>query len=374
VVVTPQQGVQFTWRGFVNADMTEDSTQADLQAPYWVKLTRSGNTFTAERSEDGVTWVPVTDAAGSSRDITMIGNVYIGLALTSHNAGAVTVAEFSGVQTGGGVSGAWQVAEIGTDHPANDRDDFYLVVEDSLGRSKVMVHPDPDAVLTPDWTEWKIPLSEISDTGVNLAAVKKMYIGVGNRTVPSKDGAGVLYVDDIRVGTEPARREVVNLLVNGGFEDGVLDPWYLADNAGVGATADVVQELVGAAIPEGLIEGSSCMHVVVPAAGTNFWDIHFSQPGFVFKADRRYTLSAFFKCKEGTLDVNFKPELGADPWSGYGEQTITISDEWAEYSVTTPVFGQDTSPGTITFHVGFAAAEFWVDDVKFYEGGYVPAE
>jgi len=30
------------------------------------------------------------------------------------------------------------------------------------------------------------------------------------------------------------------------------------------------------------------------------------------------------------------------------------------------------SPGTITFHIGYAASEFWVDGVRFYEGDYVP--
>ncbi|MBN2131963.1 MAG: carbohydrate binding domain-containing protein [Sedimentisphaerales bacterium] len=370
MVMTPDNGVSFQRRLFSNGSTTSD-TQAGIQTPHWVKLSRTGNTFAVEHSADGVTWESIDGA--ESLELSMINNTYIGLALTSHNPGAATVAEFSGIQTGGGVSGAWQVAEIGTDHPANDRDDMYVVVEDSVGRSKVVVHPDANAVLTTDWTEWKIPLSDFSDAGVNLAAVKKMYIGVGSRTAPSQSGSGVLYIDDIRVGTEPVQRQVVNLLINGGFEDGVLDPWYLADNAGVGATAEVVQELVGAVVPEDPVEGNSCLHVVIPGTGANFWNIHFSQPGFVFEAGKRYTLSGFFKCKEGTLDVNFKPELAVDPWSGYGEQVITIGEEWAEYSVTTPVFDQDT-PATITFHVGFAAAEFWADDVRFYEGGYVSSD
>ena len=149
-----------------------------------------------------------------------------------------------------------------------------------------------------------------------------------------------------------------NALVNGGFEEGALDPWYLYDNTGAGATAEVVAD--------GPVEGDACLHVVVPVAGANFWDVGLSQPGFVYEAGKAYTLSAWFKCSTGTLDVNFKPELAADPWSGYGDQVFTITDEWAEYSVTTPVFAEDTSPGSITFHVGFATAEFWVDDVKFY--------
>jgi hypothetical protein len=36
---------------------------------------------------------------------------------------------------------------------------------------------------------------------VNLAAVKKMYIGLGNRTSPKAGGTGTIYIDDIRLHT-----------------------------------------------------------------------------------------------------------------------------------------------------------------------------
>jgi len=195
VAVTPGQGIQFTWRAFTNADMTEHSTQTDLTAPYWVKLTRSGNTLTAERSEDGVTWVPVTDAAGSSQTVNMIGNVYIGLCVTSHNVDAVTVAEYSGVQTGGAVSGVWQIAEVGVDHPENDVADIYVRVEDSMGRSDTELYPN--GAVVGNWTQWKIPLADFD--GVSLNAVKKMVLGVGNPDVAVPDGNGAVFYDDIRV-------------------------------------------------------------------------------------------------------------------------------------------------------------------------------
>ena len=185
---------------------------------------------------------------------------------------------------------------------------------------------------------------------------------MGDRDNPQPDGAGRLFIDDIRVG-RPLPPSVTNLLVNGGFEDGVLEPWYVYDNTGGGAAAEVVAD--------DPIEGNSCLHVVVPAVTENFWDIGLVNPGYVFEAGKRYTASAWLKCASGTLDLNFKPELGAAPYSGYGEQVITITDEWAEYSVTTPVFAEDTSPANIAFHTGFAPGEFWVDGVRFYEGDYV---
>lgn len=35
--------------------------------------------------------------------------------------------------------------------------------------------------------------------GVNLARVKKMYLGLGNRTSPAAGGTGRIFIDDIRV-------------------------------------------------------------------------------------------------------------------------------------------------------------------------------
>ncbi len=165
-------------------------------------------------------------------------------------------------------------------------------------------------------------------------------------------------------------QDVVNLLVNGGFEDGVVDPWYEYG----GATLEVVQQLVGATVPEDPIEGDYCLHVVVPNAGANMWDFGLKQPGLVWEAGKKYTLSAFVKCNEGTLDINFKNELDQDPYTAYGEQTFTMTDEWTEFYITSSVFTEEVNPGAITFHIGFDAGDFWIDGVRFYEGDYVPSK
>lgn len=174
---------------------------------------------------------------------------------------------------------------------------------------------------------------------------------------------------------EPPPGGVVNELTNGNFEEGPsmpLDTWApLTWNVYGTHTIEVVSELTGAAVPQAPVEGTYCLHVVVPQAGANFWDVGLQHIGHTFKQGKKYTLSAWFKSKSGTLNINMKPELGADPWSGFGERQITITDQWAEYSTTTPVFGQDTSPGTLTFHIAFAPGDFWVDNVRWYEGDYV---
>jgi hypothetical protein len=76
---------------------------------------------------------------------------------------------------------------------------LYIAVEDKAGHIGVVTHPDSVLVTTVQWTEWRIPLTGLSSAGVNVAAVKQMYIGVGNRSKPTAGGAGRIYLDDIRV-------------------------------------------------------------------------------------------------------------------------------------------------------------------------------
>jgi len=157
--------------------------------------------------------------------------------------------------------------------------------------------------------------------------------------------------------------EPPNLLPNGGFESGKIAPYGIYGTA----TSEVVTDCVGAAVPEGPIEGKYCLHVVVPAAGANFWDIGMTDGTFTFKAGKKYKFSAWVKTKSGTLQFNMKPEHGAANWEGYGESQQTATDKWQEFSVTTPVFTADVTPASPTFHLGFATADFWMDGIKLQE-------
>jgi serine/threonine protein kinase/tetratricopeptide (TPR) repeat protein/Tol biopolymer transport system component len=163
-----------------------------------------------------------------------------------------------------------------------------------------------------------------------------------------------------------------NLLINGDFEDGVLYPWNTYDNVTGEVVTEVVTKLVDATIPEGPAEGDFCIYVDVALGITNTSDAGIHPVGEVFEAGKKYTISAFLKARKGNLDITFKPELGIKPWTGYGEKIITINDTWTEYHVTTPVFKENVIPASFTFHIGHAPGGFWIDDVKFYEGDYVP--
>jgi hypothetical protein len=198
VVVTPSNGVAFQRRPEADAG-SESTGEGGLAAPYWVKLTRAGNTFTAERSADGVTWVSITsDAAASTVEIPMGSEVLIGLALTSHDASVTTGAQFSEVSTSGGVAGQWQTADVGAEQPTggNALETLYVALEDNAGRVAVVTHET--AAVMSDWQEWQIPLSAFE--GVSLGNLQMLYLGLGDRDNPSAGGAGLIFVDDIGVG------------------------------------------------------------------------------------------------------------------------------------------------------------------------------
>jgi hypothetical protein len=195
VVVTPDNGASFQ-RRTITASNSTSTDAAGLVAPYWVKLTRTGRTFTAQHSADGITWIDLADA--EPLEIAMLGTVYIGLAVTSHNSTQMTTAEFSNVSTTGAVSGSWQAEAIGLEQPANDPAPLYVAVEDGAGRVAVVTHPNPEASLATQWQAWQIPFDQF--TGISLTNVNFLYLGVGDRDNPTPGGAGLLYIDDILVG------------------------------------------------------------------------------------------------------------------------------------------------------------------------------
>ena len=89
--VTPGNGVTWQYRSSAGGATTYNTTTG-LSAPYWVRLVRSGSTFTGYVSLDGVTWTQQGTAT-----FTMASTVYVGLALTSHDAANLATATFDNV-------------------------------------------------------------------------------------------------------------------------------------------------------------------------------------------------------------------------------------------------------------------------------------
>jgi len=198
---TATNGCTFQSRSDTDVAATSDSAvrtaeQLAIVAPYWVKLERNvAGTFRASFSSDGSTW---RQMSWNPQSISMNSNVYIGLALTSHNNNAVCEAKFSNVTITGAVGAQWANQDIGIS--SNAAEPLYVAVSNSAGSPAVVVNDDPAASNIVNWTEWVIPLQAFADQGINLSNVDRIAIGIGtqgNMTIPG--GSGKMYIDDVRL-------------------------------------------------------------------------------------------------------------------------------------------------------------------------------
>jgi len=81
----------------------------------------------------------------------------------------------------------------------NSLEPLYIAVEDATGNVGVLTNPNDNAVLSSDWQKWHNSLADLRGKGIDVASVKKLYIGVGNRNDPQPGGLGRFYIDDIRL-------------------------------------------------------------------------------------------------------------------------------------------------------------------------------
>jgi hypothetical protein len=83
--------------------------------------------------------------------------------------------------------------------PNNASEPLYISVEDNSGTIKVISYDNPDAAKLDNWQEWNIKLTDLTADGVNLASMKKIYIGLGDKeNLQAGGGEGKLFIDDIR--------------------------------------------------------------------------------------------------------------------------------------------------------------------------------
>jgi hypothetical protein len=194
--VTPANGVASQGRPSTGG-VSFNYNQTGVAAPYWVKLERSiSGLFTVSHSANGSTWQAVTGA--TPQNISMGSNVYIGLAVTAHDAALTCQAVFSNITTTGSVSGQWAHQDIGI--ASNAPEPLYVAVSNSAGNPAVVVHDDPAAAQINTWTQWVIPLQAFADQGIVLTNVDRIAIGLGTRgNTTVAGGSGKIYIDDIRL-------------------------------------------------------------------------------------------------------------------------------------------------------------------------------
>ncbi|GAB3655221.1 hypothetical protein GCM10027589_14310 [Actinocorallia lasiicapitis] len=113
VAATPAHGMHFQF------NFTGDSGENAYTFPNgWMKLTRTGNLFTAYKSPDGVAWTPI-----GTTTLSMAANVKVGLFVSAHELNLPDTATFDNVSVvGDGSAGAppspWQRVDLGGAVPA----------------------------------------------------------------------------------------------------------------------------------------------------------------------------------------------------------------------------------------------------------------
>jgi len=188
VAVTPTNGIWFGRRETIG-DSSSSVNEPGIPVPQWVKIERTvAGLVRAYYSADGTTWTQL----GTPTTVIMDTPVYIGLALTSHDADVTCKAVFSNVTSDG--TGDWADQDIGIG--SNDPEPMYVAIADQTNPAVVVYNDDPSAAQIDTWTQWTIDLQKFA--GVDLTNVDRLSIGLGEADNP-QSGAGLVFCDDIRL-------------------------------------------------------------------------------------------------------------------------------------------------------------------------------
>ncbi|MGH2345809.1 MAG: hypothetical protein ACRDG4_11325, partial [Chloroflexota bacterium] len=95
IFVTPGNGIVVDYRAGQGSSAIQAAPALSGAVPTYLRVTRAGTAFSAYTSSDGVNWTLVP---GSSATLSLSGDLMAGLAVTSHNNGAVSTAGFDSVR------------------------------------------------------------------------------------------------------------------------------------------------------------------------------------------------------------------------------------------------------------------------------------
>jgi len=229
--------------------------------------------------------------------------------------------------------------------PNNSAEPLYVAAQDSLGKITVVVHDDPGAVQLSGWQEWNIDLKEFANAGLNLSSVKKMYIGVGNRTAPQAGGTGTLYFDDIRLYPPRCRPSVAKpaASING---DCIVDDvdlqimaqdWLVRDVPEAAWSGAFSSQDIGATTPAGSFSFNGNVYTI-QADGA---DIYGTADAFHY-AYRQISGD----CRMTVRVTSLASVAGSDGWSKAG---VMIRQSLDPGSANVMVATSDTNGGGATF-------------------------
>ncbi|MES2882426.1 MAG: M14 family zinc carboxypeptidase [Bacteroidota bacterium] len=164
--IIPSSGkLEFQFRKMAGGKVTTTSTFS-ATAPRWLKITRSGNNFSAYHSVNGTTWTLYTTAT-----VSMSSAALAGLATTSGINTATSTALFDNVAVTAGVA-------------ARSSEPIFVEADDA---NKLTVYPNPTegkyARLQVTWPASENALVNISDMSGNIIFQKTIIMQRGNNNI-----------------------------------------------------------------------------------------------------------------------------------------------------------------------------------------------
>ena len=86
------------------------------------------------------------------------------------------------------------------DNTVGAGDVMYVILEDSTGQSIVVTVAQPENLVALKWQQARVELANVS--GIDITALSKLTLGIGDRTDTQVGGLGIVYIDNIRLVTE----------------------------------------------------------------------------------------------------------------------------------------------------------------------------
>ncbi|MCP4453493.1 MAG: hypothetical protein GY809_18695 [Planctomycetes bacterium] len=196
IAITADGRLASHYRSSVGQPVTSLYSEPDaVTLPHWIKLQRQGAVVTLFHSQNGFTWAPVMLDNQSSMSLSGFGS--LGLMHCVHKDNLSTgTAVFSQVFSSS-VTPFNSTSSLGI--PLNEADDLYLRLEDTQGAALIIPHPQNSQSVPPvqqtTWKTWRIDVSGL--TGINLASIRTLSIGVGSPDHLKFGGTGLIFIDDI---------------------------------------------------------------------------------------------------------------------------------------------------------------------------------
>ena len=379
--VTPGNGLAVQYRSLEGLRTLQPARPAGA-APAFVRVARSGATFTAYTSADGATWTPV---AGSSVTITAATAMLAGLAVTSHNAGTRSAVTFDtvGVATGAPPPPAlcpsgWSCTDVGGATPAGAQtldasgtwtvqggggdiwgtsDQFHLVSQALAGDGPVTARVTAQSATDP-WAKAGVMLRQTTDAasayyavevtpGNGLVVQYRPSAGAGAAMAAQLAGATPVYVRATRAGSTftastssdgltwtPVAGSSVTMSVSGAMQAGLAITSHNTQAAGTVTFSGVV---VGTGAPPGGCPGGwTCADVgsATPAGSQTVSGTTLTVRGGggdIWGTGDQFHLAALPVAGDATVTARVTAQGSTNPWAKAGVMLRQTADAGSAY-------------------------------------------